>query len=378
MSTEKTTDFSSSQAKSKENRNENQTTMSTEKTTDFSSSQVKSPESPPNVLFYKNKIPAKPNNEHIEEILNWREDYDELEYNHSYIQWLFPNRDMGMNSLACALTDKEAEIIRTSDDLRGKVKAAFEMMLDFYGMELTKNNEFKLAENSEERLAELNKRYNHNFLRITRILLALKELGHKELTLPWMKFLADLIYKENKLNCAQSSFENFWIDTLDAEDKLQLTDYRNTLLRNTKSKEKLISSSSDNVSPVSTTPNDNDDLENSTPNIFPNSDKSTPTPSTDSMSSSPVSDTSKDTEAKATEVDVDAKSTSTNINDTVPKSTPTVSTDAMASSQVSDTSKPAEEITKEDDAKSTLNMTSEKNAVTEHISYIKKEMNQFC
>lgn len=263
--------------------------MNTETTSDLNSSQTKSPESEQNVRFYKNEIPAYPNKECIDEILKWYGNYDELEYNHSYIQWIFPNREMGMNSLACVLTDKEAEIIRTSEDLRGKVKAAFEMMLDFYGMRLTKNNEFKLAENSEERLAELNKRYNHNFLRITRILLALKELGHNELALPWMKFLADLIYKENILNCAQSSFENYWINALDADDKLQLTDYQNTLLRNsnaskslrnttaspredssdisTNSKERPISSSFDKVSPVIT--NSNDDIENFTSSSLP-------------------------------------------------------------------------------------------------------------
>ena len=71
-------------------------------------------------------------------------------------------------------------------------------------------------------------RGNQNFLQITRILLALKEFGHKNLMLPWMKFLANLIYKEKKLNEAKNSFERYWIDTLDAEDKARLHEYRNT------------------------------------------------------------------------------------------------------------------------------------------------------
>ena len=46
--------------------------------------------------------------------------------------------------------------------------------------------------------------------------------------LPWMMFLANLIYKEKKLNEAKNSFERYWINTLDAEDKARLHKYRNT------------------------------------------------------------------------------------------------------------------------------------------------------
>ena len=43
-----------------------------------------------------------------------------------------------------------------------------------------------------------------------------------------MMFLANLIYKEKKLNAAKGSFEMYWIDTLDAEDKERLSEYMNT------------------------------------------------------------------------------------------------------------------------------------------------------
>ncbi|CAE1264559.1 Opioid growth factor receptor-like protein 1,Opioid growth factor receptor [Acanthosepion pharaonis] len=176
----------------------------------------------PNLAFYRNEIPSKPNGDYIENILtHWKGNNNILETNHSYIQWLFPNRMYGVNPEASVLRDEEVKFIRCSAELRERVKRAFEMMLEFYGMRLTSNNKFERAKNSKERLAELNIWNNHNFLRISRILLALKELGHQELMLPWMKFLAELIYKEKVLTCAESSFETYWLETLDAEDKIE-------------------------------------------------------------------------------------------------------------------------------------------------------------
>lgn len=182
--------------------------------------------STPNVSFYQNKIPSSPNKEYIEDILHkWPGNYEKLEKNPSYIQWLFPNRMPGVNQHAFILTDEEVEIINKSPKLKEKVKNAFEMMLDYYGMRITKDNQFELTENSRERLAGLNQRRNPDFKRISRILLAIKELGHIDLMRPWMIFLADLIYKEKKLEQASESFLQFWIETLDAEDKIFLTQY---------------------------------------------------------------------------------------------------------------------------------------------------------
>ncbi|CAE1264561.1 Opioid growth factor receptor [Acanthosepion pharaonis] len=180
----------------------------------------------PNVAFYENKMEAAPNDVFIDDILNkWCGNFDLLENNHFYIQWLFPNTERGKNEHSYPLSPEEAKIFREREDLKKKVKMAFEMMLDFYGMRLVGSNQFKLTENADEILAVLNTEYNHNHQRITRILKALLELGYENLMLPWLKFLADLIYKKNKLPFAHSSFEKHWVDTLDAENKLELKSY---------------------------------------------------------------------------------------------------------------------------------------------------------
>nr|XP_045742035.1 opioid growth factor receptor-like isoform X4 [Mirounga angustirostris] len=65
----------------------------------------------PNLSFYRNEIRFLPNGCFIEDILqNWREDYDLLEENHSYIQWLFPLREPGVNWHAKPLTLQEIEL----------------------------------------------------------------------------------------------------------------------------------------------------------------------------------------------------------------------------------------------------------------------------
>ncbi|CAE1174551.1 Opioid growth factor receptor-like protein 1,Opioid growth factor receptor, partial [Acanthosepion pharaonis] len=157
-----------------------------------------------NLIFYKNQMKSKPDGDTIENILSvWKGNYRLLEKNHNYIQWLFPNRRPGINPHAATLTDKEAQIIRETPELRNRVKRAFEMMLDFYGMELDGTN-FKLTWNCKERLQELNKWGNHNFLRISRILLALKELG--SFHFPLLSFLSSNFYSLHFLSVAFSQY----------------------------------------------------------------------------------------------------------------------------------------------------------------------------
>ncbi|CAJ0932468.1 unnamed protein product, partial [Ranitomeya imitator] len=65
----------------------------------------------PNLDFYQNKKPFKPNGVHIDELLSmWKHDYDRLERNHSYIQWLFPLRKPGQNPSAKPLTTNEIQV----------------------------------------------------------------------------------------------------------------------------------------------------------------------------------------------------------------------------------------------------------------------------
>ena len=61
--------------------------------------------------------------------------YDELERNHDYIQWLFPTDEKsGANSTAKALELREIETLRLDEKARQSILVSYRMMLDFFGM----------------------------------------------------------------------------------------------------------------------------------------------------------------------------------------------------------------------------------------------------
>lgn len=176
--------------------------------------------SQPNLDFYRNRIPSKPNGDYIENILNnWFGNYHRLKNHTGYMQWLFPNRDAGLNPQAFCLKSDEAQAIRSDPVLRGRVRRAFLMILDLYGMELNEYNEFQLKQSDPECLEHF-KGHSVSHMWVSRILKALMDLGHKDLMLPWLKFLAVLIYEKNLLPYRfRSSFTDFWVKNLDIADQ---------------------------------------------------------------------------------------------------------------------------------------------------------------
>lgn len=72
-------------------------------------------------------------------------------------------------------------------------------------------------------------RYKHNFKRITRILKALRAFGYKVLMYHWLRFLAQLIYRDGKLIVASHSFQNYWVKTLGRKYRKKLLRYRQEL-----------------------------------------------------------------------------------------------------------------------------------------------------
>ncbi|GAB1598532.1 opioid growth factor receptor-like protein 1 [Argonauta hians] len=162
----------------------------------------------PNLHFYRNEIKSEPNGDFIENILKWRGDYNKLEFDHNYIQWLFPNREPGLNRKAFCLTDYEAKEISKDPLLRDRVLRSFHMMLDFYGMTMYGNKQIIRSSDYKARFANLNMR-SHNFLRITRILITLGELNFLKEQINWLEFLKEIV-ASRELD-ASSSLERFWI-----------------------------------------------------------------------------------------------------------------------------------------------------------------------
>ncbi|KAM6457196.1 opioid growth factor receptor isoform 2-T3 [Liasis olivaceus] len=153
-----------------------------------------------NLSFYKNEINFLPRGLYIEDLLEtWQDKYEVLEENHSYIQWLFPLREQGMNFHAKRLTRQEIEAFKKSEEVMERFVRAYKLMLSFYGVNLInkETGELRRAENWSDRFMNLNQ-YSHNNLRITRILKCLGEMGYEHYQVQLVKFflIETLIHQE--------------------------------------------------------------------------------------------------------------------------------------------------------------------------------------
>ncbi|XP_051945624.1 opioid growth factor receptor-like protein 1 [Xyrauchen texanus] len=165
----------------------------------------------PNLRFYLNKIPLVPDGIFIEEILTkWRGDYKKLEHNHTYIQWLFPLREQGLNCYAQELTQDEIKEFQSTREATRRFLLAYTIMLDFFGIKLLdKNGNVARAPNWQDRFQHLNES-QHNYLRITRILKSLGELGFEKFKLPLVRLLLEEALVEGMLpNMRHSALEYF-------------------------------------------------------------------------------------------------------------------------------------------------------------------------
>ncbi|KAG6332813.1 hypothetical protein ID866_6277 [Astraeus odoratus] len=183
-----------------------------------------------NLEFYQNKLRCRPDGLLVDEILSqWQGDYEELEFNHGYIQWLFPIREDGMNFEAQRLTPHEISAMKSDTEVMRRVLKAYTMMLDFYGMRLHSEETGLVGrvlppQSYSSRYRNL-VRAPHNNLRITRMLKFLSELGlerlnaglllhilneqseHAELKTPFIRDSMDRWWS----NCIRDNHEREWI-----------------------------------------------------------------------------------------------------------------------------------------------------------------------
>uniref|UniRef100_A0A3Q4B1Y4 Opioid growth factor receptor (OGFr) conserved domain-containing protein n=1 Tax=Mola mola TaxID=94237 RepID=A0A3Q4B1Y4_MOLML len=175
-----------------------------------------------NLQFYLNKYRSAPDDVYIESFLKeWKNDYKRLERVHSYIQWLFPLREPGVNYMASELTKKEIE---KSEDAKKRLVYSYELMLGFYGIHLVNKGtgDVKRAENWKERFGNL-ERNMHNNLRITRILKSMGELGFEHFQAPLVRFfLEETLVKKTLSSVKRSVLDYFLFAVLDKEKRQEL------------------------------------------------------------------------------------------------------------------------------------------------------------
>lgn len=118
----------------------------------------------------------------LSSILAW--DDKELEYRHDYIQILFPLPERSLYNFSAPVVDQETfEAFRSRPDLQVRLKESFSRILKFYGFKLSETDtimEVKIASNFSQASRNWVTRFNHNHLRITRIIRSLRVLGLEE------------------------------------------------------------------------------------------------------------------------------------------------------------------------------------------------------
>jgi len=107
------------------------------------------------------------------------------------------------------------------------------MMLDFYGMILLDQTTGSIgrAPNWKERYNELNCS-DHNYLRITRIMKCLGEIGLEHYKYQFVEFVMKEIIENNELTGCFDSCYHFWSATL--RDPQQRKELENYIIKNMK------------------------------------------------------------------------------------------------------------------------------------------------
>ena len=127
-----------------------------------------------NYRFYTGKLPSKPDGAYVREFHEeWFGDYQRLEEEHGFIQWLFPLfLNSGVNWEASRLGRGEARLIRRDLVAAKNVVDSYRLMLDFYGLKLAdvRTGRVEYADNECVRRRQLeNLNYSsHNYLRISK------------------------------------------------------------------------------------------------------------------------------------------------------------------------------------------------------------------
>uniref|UniRef100_A0A8C5M7X6 RNase H type-1 domain-containing protein n=1 Tax=Leptobrachium leishanense TaxID=445787 RepID=A0A8C5M7X6_9ANUR len=180
----------------------------------------------PNYEFYMNLKKFEPHGEFIEIILHkWQNDFELLELNHDYIQWLFPTRTQGRNFYSTPLNPQETRLMINTSEVQQRLRRAYKMMLKFFGVKIVgeeedkETTEVERAENFASRFENLTN-HPHNNLRITRILHS-GRIGSREYQVPLI-LLKEILIK-NRLPRMKKSAMDFFIPAVrDSQDRQDL------------------------------------------------------------------------------------------------------------------------------------------------------------
>jgi len=124
-----------------------------------------------------------------------------------------------MNYQAKPLQKHEMALIQQEPACQGRVIKSYRMMLDFYGWKLDNEETGAVSrtDNYRHRFSNLS-HSSHNWLRVTRILKSLGELGFEHYKLPWLMAICNEVFVTKELANCQRSLVSYWAWTLRREE----------------------------------------------------------------------------------------------------------------------------------------------------------------
>lgn len=115
----------------------------------------------------------------LAEIMTWSN--GALEVDHDYVQWMFPSNERSMlNGDAPTMTKQESQVFEADPELQEKVKQSFVRFLEFLDFKLVQDDEtgVKIEPKDENIPWFIRGPFNHNMLRVTRVLKCLRLTGN--------------------------------------------------------------------------------------------------------------------------------------------------------------------------------------------------------
>jgi hypothetical protein len=151
----------------------------------------------------------------IQEIWAW--DFEDLECQHDYIQWLFPLPERSSFNPDAPVVDEEViQAFHANVRLRHNLLHSFTLMLKFYGLQGDSDNEGQFVITKSEDYPVRKKEWlcplDHNYLRITRILKCLMLLRLESYAQSFYRCLKQ-IYREESSHIGGETFQ-YWTNAI--------------------------------------------------------------------------------------------------------------------------------------------------------------------
>jgi hypothetical protein len=167
-----------------------------------------------NIVNFYSGVSVDSEGRTINDILEFN--YEQLEVIHNYIQWLFPlNEKSNFNFHAPILTLEDICIMKANTEIKNNINKAISLILDFYGLRIViKGENIEIIENKiyASRVKNWITPFNHNYLRITRMLKFLVLSGMKNYAVAFYNIL-ERIYDNNKEIIGKETFQ-YWKNTI--------------------------------------------------------------------------------------------------------------------------------------------------------------------